>query len=211
MVTCSCPAATALSSITAVTCAENFGQIQKIAFQRVYSSGTTKNSFTSAAAITAKASWTTFLTANDGTKVVVSPYINNPTSEAGAPRTAGGGNESIGGIEEIIGREPTTFTAQLNGVPQVTIKDMKKLECEAEVGNLGVYLFNEAGKIACLVDPNTATTHYPIPVRSFFVGDKAFGGLEAKDTNALQFSFPPNWSDQLVFVSPADFNPLTDL
>lgn len=211
MITCSCPAATALTSISAVTCAENFGQIQKIAFQRIYSSGTTKNSFTSSAAIDKLASWTTYKSATDGTKVVVSPYINNPATEAGSPRTAGGGNESLGGIEEIIGREPTTFTAQLNGVPQSVVKEMKPLECEAEVGNLGVYLFNEAGQIACLVDATTATTHYPIPVRSLFVGDKAFGGLEAKDTNALQFSFPPNWSDQLVFVNPDDFNPLTDL
>ncbi len=211
MVTCSCPAATSITSIPAVTCAENFGQIQKIAFQRVHSSGTTKNSFTTAAAITALASWTTYTTANDGTKIVVSPYINAPATEAGAPRTAGGGNESLGGIEEIVGREPTSFTATLNGVPQSVVKAMKALECESEVGNLGVYLFNEAGQIACLVDETTATTHYPIPVRSFFVGDKAFGGLEAKDTNALQFSLPPNWSDQLVFVTPADFNPLTDL
>lgn len=211
MITCSCPAATALTSIPAVTCAENFGQIQKLAFQRLTSSGSTKNSFTSTASITLKASWSTYLTATDGTKVVVSPYVNNPTSEAGAARTAGGGNESLGGIEEIIGREPTTFTCQLNGAPQAVVKAMKALQCEAEVGNLGVYLFNEAGQIAAIQDESTATTYYPIPVRSLFIGDKAFGGLEAKDTNAISFSMPPNWSDQLAVVTPSDFNPLTDL
>lgn len=214
MITCTCPAATAITDIDAVTCPENFGQIQKIAFQRLYSSGSTKNLFDtsdSAATITKLAAWETFTAASDSTKIVVTPYINNPTSEAGAARTIGGGNESVGGIEEVIGSEPTTFTAQLNGFPQSIIAQMKELMCEAKVGNLGVYLFNENGQIAALQDATTSTTYYPIPIRALFVGDKAFGGLENVDTNALSFSFLPNWSDQLAIVTPSDFNPLTDL
>lgn len=210
MLTCTCPAATALTAITAVTCPENFGQIQKIAFQRLTDGGT-KNSFTSTASINLKASWTAAKAKTDGTKIVISPYINNPQAEAGAARSVGGGNEGLGGVETIIGSEPTTFTAQFNGIPQATIVDLKKLMCEAVVNNLGVYLFNEAGQIGCLQDAATATTYYPIPIQSLFIGDKVFGNFENVDTNAISFSLPPNWSDNFAVVTPSDFNPLTDI
>lgn len=208
---CKCPASTALTSIPAVTCTESFGQIQKVAFQRLTSTGTTKNSFTTTNEIEKLASWTAFTSANDGTKIVVSPYLNAPTSEAGGARTFGGGNESLGGIEEIIGREPTTFTAVFRKMPQSVIKALKELQCEAEAGNLGVYLFDENGAIEAIQDETTATTFYPIPIRSFFVSDKTHGGLEAPDSNNVQWSFLPNYSDNLKIVAPDDFNPLTDL
>ena len=208
---CKCPASTALTTIPAVTCTESFGQIQKVAFQRLTSTGTTKNSFTTTNEIEKLASWTTFTSANDGTKIVVSPYLNAPTSEAGGARTFGGGNESLGGIEEIIGREPTTFTAVFRKMPQSVIKALKELQCEAEAGNLGVYLFDENGTIEAIQDETTATTFYPIPIRSFFVSDKTHGGLEAPDSNNVQWSFLPNYSDNLKIVAPDDFNPLTDL
>lgn len=210
MLTCTCPAATALTAITAVTCPENFGQIQKIAFMRL-KDGSTKNSFTSSAAITLKASWTAAMAKTDSSKIVVSPYINNPQTEAGAARTVGGGNEGLGGVETVIGSEPTSFTAQFNGVPQASIIDMKKLMCEAQVNNLGVFLFNEAGQIGAIQDAATATTYYPIPIQSLFIGDKVFGNYENVDTNAISFSFPPNWSDHFAVATPSDFNPLTDL
>lgn len=208
---CKCPASTALTSITAVTCGESFGQIQKVAFCRIYSSGNTKNSFTTAAAIELLASWTAKTSAADGTKVVVSPYVQAPTSEAGAPRTFGGGNETLGGVEEIIGREPTTFTAVMRKIPQSVIKEMKDLQCESWNDNLGVFLFDENGNIEAIQDESVATTFYPIPIRSLFIGDKNHGGLEEPDSNAIQWSFLPNYSDNLAIVTPSDFNPLTDL
>lgn len=207
---CQCPAATALTTIPNVQCSEGFGQIQKVAFQRLAKADGTRNSFTSTNAIGTKASWTAKLTANDGTKIVVSPYINAPTSEAGAARTFGGGNESLGGIEEIIGREPTPFSAVLRDMPQSVIKVLKELQCEAAAGNLGVFLFDENGNIEAIQDETTATTFYPIPIRSLFVGDKTHGGLEAKDSNAISWSFLPNFSDNLKIVTPS-FNPLTEL
>lgn len=207
---CTCPAATALTDITAVTCPENFGQIQKIAFQRLVASGV-KNSFTTLAPIDTLASWTALKSAADSTKVVVSPYINAPTVEAGEARTFGGGNDTLGGIEEILGANPTTFSAVLRKMPSATVRDLKKLMCEADAGNLGVYLFDENGMIGAIQDGTTPTTYYPIPVRSLFVGDKSLGGFEAPDTNAISWSFLPDWSDYLAKVAPKDFNPLTDL
>lgn len=211
MAICKCPAAIALPNIPNFTCAESFGQIQKVAFQRLLKDDGNKNSFTSEKAITALASWASLLSADDDTKVVVSPYIQAPTAEAGAPRTFGGGNETLGGIEEIIGREPTPFTAVMRKMPQSLIKALKDLQCESDSQNLGVYLFDENGTIGALQDPAIATTHYPIPIRSLFIGDKTLGGFEAPDSNAIQWAFLPNWSDDLAIIVPEKFNPLTDL
>lgn len=210
MITCKCPAAASLPDIPAVKCAESFGQIQKVAFQRLTKDDGSKNSFTTEKAITLLASWTPLLSAANSTKIVVSPYIQAPTNEAGAARTFGGGNETLGGVEEIIGREPNPFTGVMRKIPQSVIKAMKEMQCESWADNLGVYLFNENGSIEAIQDETTPTTYYPIPIRSLFIGDKTHGGLEAPDSNAIQWAFLPNYSDNLTIIAP-EFNPLTDL
>jgi hypothetical protein len=207
---CKCPAGAALPDVPVSNCGETFGQIQKVAFQRLTKADGTKNSFTTQKAITLLASWTPLLSAADDTKVVVSPYIQAPTAEAGAARTFGGGNETLGGVEEIVGREPTPFTGVIRKSAQSTIKALKEMQCESWGDNLGVFLFDENGAIGAIEDASTAGTYYPIPIRSLFVGDKTLGGLEAPDSNAISWSFLPNWSDDLAIVAP-EFNPLTDL
>lgn len=200
-----------MPDIPVSNCPESFGQIQKVAFQRLYKSNGEKNSFTTTAGIGKKASWTPLLSADDDTKIVISPYIQAPTAEAGAARTFGGGNETLGGVEEIVGRELTPFTGVMRKLPQKIIKALKELQCESWGDNLGVYLFDENGAIGAIQDAKTATTHYPIPIRSLFIGDKTLGGYEAPDSNNIQWAFLPNWSDDLAIIVPEDFNPLTDL
>ena len=199
-----------MPTIPVANCPETFGQIQKVAFQRLYDDSGAKNKFTTTAAITKLASWTTLLSASNSTKVVVSPYIQAPTAEGGAARTFGGGNDTLGGVEEIIGREPTAFTGAIRKVPQSIIKVLKELQCESWGDNLGVFLFDENGAIGALKG-ETEGDYFPIPIRSLFIGDKTLGGLDAPDSNAIQWSFLPNWSDDLSIVVPEDFNPLTDL
>ena len=208
---CTCPAAAALTTIPSAGCPESLGQIQKIAFQRLRKADGTKNSFTSQNSILLKASWTALMAASDGTKIVLSPYVQAPTNEPGSPRTFGGGNETLGGVEMNIGREPTTFSAVIRSVKQSVIKAMKVLQCEAQADNLGVFLIDENGAVECIKDETTEGTFYPIPIRSLFIGDKSHGGLEAPDSNAIQFAFLPNYSDDLSIQVPTDFNPLTDL
>lgn len=200
-----------MPDIPVSNCPESFGQIQKVAFQRLYKSTGEKNSFKTDAGIEKKASWTPLLAADDDTKIVISPYIQAPTAEAGAARTFGGGNETLGGVEEIVGREPTPFTGVMRKLPQKIIKALKELQCESWGDNLGVYLLDENGAIGAIQDAKTATTHYPIPIRSLFIGDKTLGGYEAPDSNNIQWAFLPNWSDDLAIIVPEDFNPLTDL
>lgn len=207
---CPCPADASLPDIPGVICVENFGQIQKVAFQRLTKDDGSKNSFTAAKPITELATWTPLLVAADSTKVVLSPYIQAPTNEAGAARTFGGGNETLGGVEEIIGREPSPFTGVMRKMPQSVIKAMKALQCESWGDNLGVYLIDENGAIEAIEDTTTPGTYYPIPIRSLFIGDKGHGGLETPDSNAIQWSFLPNYSDNLKIIAP-EFNALTDL
>ena len=215
---CACPAATALTTIPAASCAESFGQIQKVAFMRLKKADGTVNSFVdgSTTGINKLAAWTAKMALTDGGKVVISPYIQAPTNEAGEARTFGGGNDTLGGIEIVIGRNPSTFTGVMRAVPQSIIKVMKELQCEAQSDNLGVILFDENGNIEAVkksttVESTTTVEYLPIPIRSLFIGDKSHGGLEAPDNNAIQWSFLPNYSDDLAIVQPDDFNPLTDL
>ena len=51
---CKCPAGTALPDIPVSNCPEGFGQIQKVAFQRLYKSTGEKNSFKTDAGIEKK-------------------------------------------------------------------------------------------------------------------------------------------------------------
>lgn len=208
---CQCPAAAAIATIPNVTCPENFGQIQKVAFQRLYKANGVRNSFTTTADIKLKASWTALLSAEDGSKVVVSPYINAPADSGGDARMTSGGNDDLGGIAEVLGGNPVQFDGSLRSVPQSVIKTMKALQCEANAGNLGVFLFDENGKIEAIQDETTTTTYYPIPIRALFIGSKIHGNFDAKDSNAISWQYPDNYSDDLAIVTPSDFNPLTDL
>lgn len=208
-----CPQGAEIADVGIARCPESVGQIQKAVFQRIFSSGTVKNKFEVASANpNLLASWSPKLAASDSTKVVQTPYIQAPTTEPGAPREFGGGNETLGGIPIIIGREPTSFSGNILLTSQATIAELKKYEGEALNGGLGVFLTDEFGRIIAQADNvDTPTEIYPIPIAGLFVGDKSFGGLEGADMNQIMWKFLPNWSDKLVIITPSDFNALTDL
>lgn len=217
MITCPCPADAHLQDVPCVKCPERFGQIQKIAFQRLTDDSGKRNKFSNSVGwdvIDDISAWQSAMTSATSAKIVISPYIYSPTQETGAPRTFGGGNDSLGGVEEIIGREPSAFTGSLRNIPQSVAKILKTLQCESEAGNLGVYLIDENGNVEGLSDPDATSSDgyiYPIPIRAFFVGDKVHGGIDNPDTNAIQWSFLPNYSDELHIFPITTFNPLTDL
>ena len=212
MITCNCPPPASLPDLECVRCYERFGQIQKVAFQRIMNDDGTKNKFSAVSGfseINSLANWQALMTAADSTKIVISPYIYSPTQENGAARTFGGGNDSLNGVEEIIGREPSTFSASLRNVPQSIAKVLKSLQCE----NVGVYLIDGNGNVEALgiVDENNNEWIMPIPIKSFFVGDKTHGGIDAPDANVIQWSFVPNYSDDIKIFTIDTFNVLSDL
>lgn len=199
---CACPAATALTTIPTMTCASDFGQIQKIAFQRLHTSGTA-NGFDTSTKIGVEASWQTKMALNTSGKIVVTPYVEAPTSDGGDAITYGGGNDTVGGVTRIVGRNPINMTFALNQYPQSIISVLKSMQCETD---LGVYLFNGDGQIMAVKGAATDEYH-PIPIHSLFVGDLKLNGLSNPDSNAMQFSFNPNWADSVEIVTPS-FNPL---
>ena len=202
---CSCPAGAALPAVPNASCPQDFGQCQKIIFQRIFKTAGTKNSFTQSASIKQLSSWTTLFSASDGTKCVITPYVEAPTSDGGDAITFGGGNDTVGGTTRVIGRNPVNMSFVMRQMTQDVIKALKGLQCEDE---LGVYLVNGDGQILALSSADNEYT--PIPIRSLFVSDLKLMGLDNPDENALSFSFLPNWSDDAKVVTP-DFNPLTDL
>lgn len=202
---CSCPAGAALPAVPNASCPQDFGQVQKIIFQRIFKTAGTKNSFTQSASIKQLSSWTALFSASDGTKCVITPYVEAPTSDGGDAITFGGGNDTVGGTTKVIGRNPVNMSFVMRQMTQDVIKALKGLQCEDE---LGVYLVNGDGQILALSSADNEYT--PIPIRSLFVSDLKLMGLDNPDENALSFSFLPNWSDDAKVVTP-DFNPLTDL
>ena len=74
-------------------------------------------------------------------------------------------------------------------------------------------MIDENGNIGCLVDNvDEPTAYMPIPIGKLFVGDKKLGGFEEPDSNTIEWSFFPNWSDKFYIIKreTLDFNPLTD-
>ena len=202
---CSCPAGAALPSVPNASCPQDFGQVQKIIFQRIFKTAGTKNSFTQSASIKQLSSWTALFSASDGTKCVITPYVEAPTADGGDAITFGGGNDTVGGTTKVIGRNPVNMSFVMRQMTQDVIKALKGLQCEDE---LGVYLVNGDGQILAI--SSAENTYTPIPIRSLFISDLKLMGLDNPDENALSFSFLPNWSDDAKVVTP-DFNPLTDL
>ena len=202
---CSCPAGAALPAVPNASCPQNWGQTQKIIFQRIFKTAGTKNSFTQSASIKQLSSWSALFSASDGTKCVITPYVEAPTADGGDAITFGGGNDTVGGTTKVIGRNPVNMSFVMRQMTQDVIKALKGLQCEDE---LGVYLVNGDGQILAI--SSAENTYTPIPIRSLFISDLKLMGLDNPDENALSFSFLPNWSDDAKVVTP-DFNPLTDL
>lgn len=206
---CGCPEGAAINDIPVSTCQEDFGQIQKVVFQRIKKADGTPNIIDIATTNpNVVGTWNALKQAADGTKVTVSPFIQNPESEPGAKREFGGGNQTLGGIPIPMGSEPSTFKGLFYRIRQDVIAAIKTYGCE----NIGVFLVNENGQLAGVTDSIATPTKFsPFPIQGFFVGDKKMGGLEEPDSNAVDWAFPANWSDKFLVVTPVDFKANTDL
>lgn len=205
MKTCTCPVGTAIQEISTDACPYDFGQIQKIIFQRKFSTGTTRNVFADLATIQTAANWTTLMAATDGTKTQISPFVAAPTVAPGAKKEYGSDNEVPNGIPRLVGRENTPATMEILSLSPTIAAELKALECE----NLQVYLVNENGQIGCL--KNSDDEYHGIDIEQLYISDRQLGGFNEPDKVMMEWYFKPNWSDNLQFVTPSDFNPLTDL
>ena len=197
-----CPPGAAIGDIPNDVCLENLGQLQKVIFTRM-KNGSTLNQVSVASAPTL-ATWTALEAAVDGTKIQVSPIIEDPQFEAGEFRESGGGNATLGGIPYQLGNDRTQFTGMFKAKTQDKIKAMKTFRGE----DMGVYLVFENNII--VGNEKVADELHPFKIYGLNIGDKVPGGFEEVDSNAITFYMLPNWSDDLKAVT-ATFDTLVDL
>ena len=195
MSTIFCPSV--LPNVPNMNCSVKYGQIQKIAFQRI------GNKF-EGDDILYKAAWFAFLSAIDSTKLVITPFVEAPNSDGGDERTFGSGNEVRDGIEYIMGINPVKMTFALRKYQQIVIKALKVL---CKIQDLGVYFITGDNGVIALKDGDD---YCPIPIRAMFVGDLLLHGLAQPDRNILSFRFKENYSDDLVLIHP-EFDIISEL
>ena len=200
---CVCPDEV-LTTINVDNCEVQIGQIQKNLFQKL---GNPFDTVTDDPALLA--SWTTLLSAVDDTKVVVSPLIKSePKIEPGGAVTKGGGdNTTLNGVVLVTGNNPAKFSGKFSGLTADTIGQMRKLECD---GNLGTYLVNQYGQIGGYA-VDIATDFSPVPVTALNIGSKSNDGFGEIDYNIIEYSIPADYDENLVWISPTDFNALSGL
>lgn len=213
---CNCPDNGILVEIPNESCPFDLKQIQRLAFATkgkvLFDSATgggAGNGIPQAnSQVDTLADWNARKTATDNTKIVFTPLIGgDPTIEAGDAITSGGGdNSSLNGVEEVTGVSPSKFTCVFKSIAPATEKAMKELMCKSTE----VYLFLEGGKIACVKVEGTEN-HKGFNVQSLFVSDRNNEGYGTQDKHDFSFSLASGWSENLVIVKPADFNPLYDL
>lgn len=212
MLTCQCPQSAALTTISPVTCAERFGQTQKIIFQRLTDSSISSSDKRNGIAEPGAAdvdNWLTLKGATGDTKIVVTPFIENPTPDGGDAITTGGGNASLNGAESVVGSNPVGMTFDMNNMPQSVIEQMEPLMCEALARNLGVFLVNEKGQLKGIKEIVTSggtptVTWRPIPIQTLFVGELQHGGLVENDKNPLSFKFVPGYLKKTAILTPTN-------
>lgn len=209
---CICPRPAALKTVNRVTCPENLGQIQRLMFQR---SGYVFDSEADPTTdITLLASWTPLLTAAAGTKVVITPYIDNLVIPQAEAITRGGNdNTTLNGVEQILGYGGITATGMFTSVPVAIIEQLRDLMCEPD---LVVYMINQYGRIVCqsVVQPVPAAptqfTGIPIQPQTFGVSYPDAKGFATLDEAGLRFGLSEDWAKGRVVITPA-FNIKTQL
>jgi hypothetical protein len=210
---CVCPLPAALPTIPKPGCKQNFGQIQRVLFQRAgfvfdAAADPTPNP------IDVLSSWTPLFAAVGDTKVVSSPLLANFIIPSPEPITEGGGdNTTIDGIEIVLGAGAITATGSLEEIPGSIVKKLKELMCETD---LVAYFINHNGSIiANRVNPDSVgpddEQYTGFPISSLFVPDLASNGLNTRDkAEAFRFSLTYGWRDNAELIKPA-FNAKTSL
>lgn len=181
MPTCVCPPADALPSISAQTCPEKYGNINRLIIGRAAGGDFTD--------ITDELEFDTRLAAVDATKIVLSPLL----SEAEFPfsaiiETGKDDNTSPFGEGFKVGEGSVTVTTLMKNVESSIKDEMNALTCYTD---LVIGIVESNGGIGAI----GSTTL--IPISNFFVSTKSFGGISETDNVQVSFTLRPNWDEGL--------------
>jgi hypothetical protein len=198
-----CPLPAAITDIPAFLCGEDFGQIQKIVFQRRQSVPT----FATLAAAQLLAAWTPLLAAIDDTKAQTTPFFENFVIPGVTAITEGGDdNTTLDGVAVVTGRSTPLATGNFRSLPADIFTAIEKYNGEP---NLTVFFINEYEKV--IGHSENGTTFEGIPITEFFIGDKDASGKNTNSKNLFQFALRAGWTKKVKFMTPTDFNPRYDL
>lgn len=213
---CVCPDDEILTEIPTAECAFDMDQVQKLAFATegnvIWDSATGGGLGDGSPQVDSQvdtlADWQARRVAVDSTKIVVTPRIGaDPIIEAGEQITSGGNdNSTFDGLVEDNGTGPSNFSVAFKSISTDQEVAMKGIRCK----NPEVYFFLKGGLIACRKVKGTEN-HVGFRAYSYFLSDRNNAGFGTKDTHTMSFQLKEGWSEELVIVTPADFNPIYDL
>jgi hypothetical protein len=209
-IVCDCDDLT-LDVIPQNVCAEDLGQITKIGVQLQQPSGTPP--FANLAAIQDLDEWIDLLDANDETKIVITPIVENfvvPPTNA-ILEGGGGGNDTLDGMPFAHDGEPARAEGMMRSISAAIRRAMKKIQCSQTLDRpVVVYLFNTAKKKVAAMQASDGTGYQGIPAYAFFTGDPGSEGNNQSDKTPIGFSLPYGWADYRKIVN-VDFDPRTEL
>ena len=198
-----CPLPAVIPDGIETDCPEIFGQICKIAFQKIQPIP----SFTKIT-IGLKATWTPLLAASADTKIVLSPLISNFVIPASALLSEGGNdNTTINGIRNVRGLGTVTATGILKNISALTKKAIQGLFPFTKAPAPGItllwaYYITTDGKVICKSDGSG------FPVYNLALTDPKLEGFNKDNDFDLSLDMEGNWSDDFSTVV-TDFKPMT--
>jgi hypothetical protein len=197
---CACPLPDSLTEIPQVDCGLSLKQVQKLLIGR--RGAISFAAITGALSASTIAGWQALLDATDDTKVIVTPFVEDFKIPQGEAILEGGDdNTTIDGNPIVVGANSIRATGMFAELPPNVLSALKKLNCESQ---LEVALINQFGDIYALQP--SGTLFKGIPITSFFVGDPGNEGLNTRDKAPVGFNFRYGWRDQLIKVTPVDFD-----
>ena len=202
----SCTRPTALTAISAFSCALHFGQIVALLIQR----GQTTPSFATEAELQTLAKWTALLAAVGGTKVIKTPEFAGFVLPGSEPQYADeNSNNSIDGTGTFTGFNSIKPTGKFVGIPSDIKSQLELIQGESAPGlNPGTTMFPITGDGRIIYDLDDNGIIRGIPFVNFYVGSLSSQGFKANNENAFGLTLVGDW-DRNVQITKPSFNPRT--
>jgi len=200
MLNAQCPLPAVLPSISAVTCPQEFGQIQKLAFRLIQDPA-----FADFTDIIEKTIWETLITSILSTKIVISPSIPGiviPNSETLTEE--GGNNNTLDGISMLVGKGNVKVTGKAINMPVSVAKQLEALTKFSNVSGttlLEAYFFNEAGQII-FQGIEMGEIALGFPIYNFTISSVGSEGYNKPNTHIISWEMKGDWDKNLAIASP---------